>query len=302
LSSIKFDTGVLRFYAWIMFTEITLDTLRHAPDPGLAVLPPPPPLDFGDMPLEGQTFVMAARSRIVRRLGQAAIETGQDLLRVKAEILKWCPRGTWTIWLRTAVEISESTARNCMAAAEWAAKSPTVGVLAPGALYRGAVAPPEVQEKIVALIGEHAYISADTIGEMIKNSKVVDISPSASPNQDVTKSAPDQAEQNELQASECTVTNEESELPSDEATREDDIIETGEDESGLEIDQVEPQAEDLQEDVTQPSPSLSPSLDAANQIVERLRASFDDAAIIQLVMLWNQTRSELIIEVLDCHR
>ena len=97
---------------------------------------------------------------------------GQELLRAKALLTKHYPRGTWSAWLASGLEMSESTARNIMAATEWVTKSPTVGVLSPSALYRGAMAPTEVQAQIVRRISAGESVPADEIATLIKVHKM----------------------------------------------------------------------------------------------------------------------------------
>ena len=111
---------------------------------------------------------LQAKQQIIGRIGsQAAIAVGTELLDAK-ELIMLKYRGTWTQWLRNACGFSESTARNCMAAAMWARKSPTVVHLSPGAIYVGARAPEEVQANIVSMINAGRPMTVAEISEMVK--------------------------------------------------------------------------------------------------------------------------------------
>lgn len=130
---------------------------------------PNDPFDYVPLCLSAgeQLILQTCRNRIVAILSTAVIDAGRELLRAKASILSRCPRGTWSRWLKTSLCVSESTARNYMAAAEWSAKTPTVGEMPPGAIYRGAVAPPEVQADIVQKLTNGESVQADQIAQMI---------------------------------------------------------------------------------------------------------------------------------------
>jgi hypothetical protein len=116
---------------------------------------------------EERSALKGFRQRIVAVLGAAVISAGQDLLEAKQLIKKNCTRGTWSTWLKRSLGVSESTARNYMAAAEWAVKTPTVVELAPAAMYLGAVAPAEVQAEIEKKLAEREPIQAADIKQMI---------------------------------------------------------------------------------------------------------------------------------------
>lgn len=130
----------------------------------------PDTFDYGATGLNAEdvSVIQAHRSRIVLSLTTAVIQAGQDLLTIKSIIEARCPRGTWTRWLRSALPVSESTARNYMAAAECARISPPVGELAPSALFKLAAAPERARARIVDRLNEGETITARDIEESVR--------------------------------------------------------------------------------------------------------------------------------------
>ena len=137
---------------------------------------PDDPFDYDALTLSNdERFVLkGCRQRIVATLGAAFISAGKELLDAKQLIQEKCPRGTWSKWLKGSLSVSESTARNWMDSASWAAECPTVGVMAPGALYLGAAAPTEVQAQIVKRLEGGEPVKAIDIKQMIAAHRAAD--------------------------------------------------------------------------------------------------------------------------------
>ncbi len=127
------------------------------------------PFDYDALtPTTDERFVLkGCRQRIVAVLGEAFLSAGRDLLNAKELIQEKCPRGTWSKWLKNSLSVSETTARNWMDSASWATLCPTVGEMAPGAMYLGAAAPVEVQAKIVKKLENGEAVKASDIKQMI---------------------------------------------------------------------------------------------------------------------------------------
>jgi len=104
----------------------------------------PKPLDTNEL----KQIADRIRARIRRTVGDI-IETGQDLIRVKATL----DHGKFTSWIEHEFGMADRTARNYMRAAAWAeGKTEIVSVLPPKALYllSAKSTPKQIQDEVVS--------------------------------------------------------------------------------------------------------------------------------------------------------
>jgi len=272
-------------------------------------------IDYSNMPLKDRAFLDKMRVRILGRSGKYIVDVGNDLNAVKKTLLEYCSRGTLTIWLQTELDFSESTARNFMAAADWAAVSPTVTELTPRALYRGAFAPEPVKARIVDLIEAKKRITADDIAAMVREFKENGLIDSLAADRPIAVAKRVTGRLNDNTSS-SPLFGPATPLGVDNL---EDIDGTSSDVEGREVDVTSTSYTNEASGDDEPTSNQSdfsevkfaPAHDgdavshhnadekiAAGELLYWLRKEFSDDAITNLIMLWKHTSYEALIEAL----